>query len=96
MTTTFSPVINSDRNTDQTVKITPLDDALGAVVTGLDASKPLEPATILRLKQAHRNYHILIFKNQKLTDEQLKTSLSILAIFLFPLMKPLSSHLKWA
>jgi taurine dioxygenase len=59
-------------NTAQDVNITPLDAPLGAVVTGLDASKAIDPATILRLKQAHRNYHILIFKNQKLTDEQLK------------------------
>jgi acyl-coenzyme A synthetase/AMP-(fatty) acid ligase len=55
----------------QDVQITPLDAPLGAVVTGLDASQAIDPATILRLKQAHRNYHILIFKNQKLTDERL-------------------------
>ena len=69
MTATLSAIAS---NTAQEVKITPLDAPLGAVVTGLDASKPVDPATILRLKQAHRNYHILIFKNQKLTDEQLK------------------------
>jgi len=69
MTATISAIAS---NTAQEVKITPLDAPLGAVVTGLDASKPVDPTTILRLKQAHRNYHILIFKNQKLTDEQLK------------------------
>ncbi|BAY22927.1 taurine catabolism dioxygenase TauD/TfdA [Calothrix sp. NIES-2100] len=52
------------------VKITPLDAPLGAVVTGLDASQAVAPEIILQLKQALRDRHILIFKNQRLTDEQ--------------------------
>ncbi|BAZ37024.1 taurine catabolism dioxygenase TauD/TfdA [Calothrix sp. NIES-4101] len=52
-------------------QITPLDAPLGAVVTGLDASQPVAPKRILQLKQALRDYHILIFKNQQLSDEQL-------------------------
>ncbi|MBD2336727.1 TauD/TfdA family dioxygenase [Calothrix sp. FACHB-156] len=52
------------------VKITPLDAPLGAVVTGLDASQAVAPEIILQLKQALRDRHILIFKNQQLTDEQ--------------------------
>jgi taurine dioxygenase len=51
-------------------EITPLDAPLGAVVTDLDASQPIAPEVILQLKQALRDYHILIFKNQNLTDEQ--------------------------
>jgi taurine dioxygenase len=52
------------------VKITPIDAPLGATVTGLDGSQPIAPETILELKQALRNHHILIFKNQHLTDEE--------------------------
>lgn len=52
------------------VKITPLDAPLGAVVTGLDASQAVAPEVILQLKQVLRDRHILIFKNQRLTDEQ--------------------------
>ncbi|BAY96250.1 taurine catabolism dioxygenase TauD/TfdA [Tolypothrix tenuis PCC 7101] len=52
------------------VKITPLDAPLGAVVIGLDASQAIAPEIILQLKQALRDRHILIFKNQQLTDEQ--------------------------
>jgi taurine dioxygenase len=52
-------------------QIAPLDAPLGAVVTGLDASLSVAPEIILQLKQALRDHHILIFKNQKLTDEQL-------------------------
>lgn len=52
-------------------QITPLDEPLGAVVTGLDASQPVAPNIILSLKQALRKYDILVFKNQTLSDEQL-------------------------
>jgi taurine dioxygenase len=51
-------------------QITPLDAPLGAVVNELDASKKVLPEVILELKQALRDYHILIFKNQHLNDEQ--------------------------
>ncbi|MEH2228812.1 MAG: TauD/TfdA family dioxygenase [Nostoc sp.] len=53
------------------IEITPSGAALGAVVTGIDASIAAEPEVILQLKQAWRDRHILIFKNQQLTDEQL-------------------------
>lgn len=52
-------------------KITPVTAPLGAVVTGLDASQPVAPDVILQLKQALRDYHILIFKDQQLSDQQL-------------------------
>lgn len=51
-------------------QITPLDAPLGAVINELDASKKILPEVILELKQALRNYHILIFKNQHLNDEE--------------------------
>jgi taurine dioxygenase len=51
-------------------QITALNAPLGAVVTGLDATKSLAPEAILQLKKALRDYHILIFKNQHLSDEE--------------------------
>jgi taurine dioxygenase len=51
-------------------QITDLNAPLGAVVTGLDASQPIKPEVILQLKQALLEHHILIFKQQNLTDEQ--------------------------
>ncbi len=51
-------------------QITGINAPLGVVVTGLDASQPIKPEVILRLKQALLEHHILIFKNQNLTDEQ--------------------------
>lgn len=54
-------------------EITPTGGALGAFVIGLDASQPVAPEAILRLKQALRNHHILIFKHQTLSEDQLVT-----------------------
>jgi alpha-ketoglutarate-dependent taurine dioxygenase len=46
--------------------------ALGAVVGGVDASGPLPADTVLALKQGLLDHHILIFKGQDLSEEQLK------------------------
>ncbi|OUL20807.1 TauD/TfdA family dioxygenase [Nostoc sp. 106C] len=53
------------------IEITPTDAALGAVITGIDVSRSVEPEVILQLKQIWRDRHLLIFKNQILTDDQL-------------------------
>ncbi len=53
------------------MKITPLNAPLGGIVTGIDVSKAVAPSVILQIKRALCDYHILIFKQQKLTDEQL-------------------------
>ena len=53
------------------IAITPTGGALGAIVTGLDTSRPVAPSEILQLKQAWQDYHLLIFKDQTLTEEQL-------------------------
>lgn len=53
------------------IEISPTGGVLGAIVTGVDASRPLEPDAILQLKQAWRDRHLLIFQDQQLTDEQL-------------------------
>ncbi|MEH2423558.1 MAG: hypothetical protein V7K48_22380 [Nostoc sp.] len=62
------------------VKIRSIDTLLGAIVTDLDASQTIAPEVILQLKKAlhvdakrliTRHRHILIFKDQQLSDEQL-------------------------
>ncbi|WP_284699950.1 TauD/TfdA dioxygenase family protein [Chitinolyticbacter albus] len=51
------------------VQIRPLDAALGAEVTGLDANRPLSPALVRALKKALDDHHILVFKQQQLSDD---------------------------
>lgn len=53
------------------IQITPIDGALGAVVTGIDTSLPQSGEVILALKQALHEHLILIFKQQQLQDEEL-------------------------
>jgi len=45
-----------------------LDAPLGAVVEGFDGRLPPAPETILALKAALREHHIVIFKDQRLAD----------------------------
>ncbi|WJN60427.1 TauD/TfdA family dioxygenase [Pseudomonas sp. SO81] len=52
------------------LRIVPLNAPLGAEVHGLDGRRDLTAEQILALKQAHREYQILIFKNQQLDDAQ--------------------------
>jgi taurine dioxygenase len=51
---------------------TPTGAALGVIVKDLDGSRPLAPEVILALKQALLDHHILIFKNQDLSEPQFK------------------------
>lgn len=53
------------------IEITPTIGALGAIVIGVDISRPVDPDVILQLKQAWRDYHLLVFRHQTLTDAHL-------------------------
>ena len=46
------------------------DAPLGAEVTGLDLSVPLEDADFARIHQAHLDHHVLVFRDQRITPEQ--------------------------
>ena len=52
------------------LRIVPLNAPLGAEIYGLDGRRDLTAEQVLALKQAHREYQILIFKNQELDDAQ--------------------------
>jgi taurine dioxygenase len=54
------------------IEIRPNGSAVGAEVHFLDAARPLAPELVIALKQAHREYGILIFKNQDLTEDEFK------------------------
>lgn len=57
----------------QTVTLTPTGAALGAVVGNLDATKPLSAADALALRRGLLDHHILIYKQQDLSEPQFKT-----------------------
>ena len=54
------------------VEIRPTGAALGAEVRHLDANRRIAADVILALKQALRDHHVLIFKDQDLSNDQFK------------------------
>ncbi len=55
----------------EAIDITPINAALGAVVTGIDASQPQSWEVILKLKKALQAHLVLVFKAQQLEDHEL-------------------------
>ena len=49
----------------------PVSDVIGAEVVGLDVSKPLDGETLQTLRQAFQDHHLLCFRDQQLTDDQM-------------------------
>jgi alpha-ketoglutarate-dependent 2,4-dichlorophenoxyacetate dioxygenase len=54
------------------VAITPLHPQIGAEISGLDASRPLDEATLAALWQAIDRWAVLVLHDQNVTDEQLR------------------------
>ena len=55
-----------------TPTVTPLHPHIGAEVSGLDVSRPLDEATLAALWQAIDKHSVLVMHNQSITDAQLK------------------------
>jgi alpha-ketoglutarate-dependent 2,4-dichlorophenoxyacetate dioxygenase len=55
-----------------TITVTPLHPHIGAEVSGLDAARSLDEATIAALWQAIDEHAVLVLKHQSITDAQLK------------------------
>ena len=52
------------------ITMRPLSDALGAEVVGVDASRPIDKADFARIRKAHLDHHVLVFRDQHLTPQQ--------------------------
>ena len=57
-----------------TLEILPLTDSIGAEVRGVDLSRPTEPETASMLQDAWHEHVLLLFREQELTDNHLKSS----------------------
>ena len=66
------------------MKIVPLPCSLGAEVIGLDLSSPLSSIDAAILKEAYLNHLLLLFRNQKIHDEDLIKVSSIFGELMLP------------
>lgn len=54
-------------------EVTPLSGAVGAVLSGIDISKDLEPDVISEIRRAWLEHLVIFFRDQNLSDERLMT-----------------------
>jgi taurine dioxygenase len=66
------------------MKIVPLPCSLGAEVIDLDLSSPLSSIDAAILKEAYLNHLLLLFRNQKIHDEDLIKVSSIFGELMLP------------
>lgn len=59
-----------------TISLTPLSDAIGVRVDGLDLSHPLRLEDKVMLKQAFNNYIVVLMRDQKLDEDKLPEAAS--------------------
>lgn len=52
------------------IEVTPLTDFLGALVTGIDLSQPIDEETRARLRQAWWKHGLLLFRDQQVNETQ--------------------------
>jgi len=77
----------------KTITVEPIAGALGAVVGGVDLSKPLDDALFSEIYQAFVEHHVIFFRDQDMTpDQYLAFAKRWGDIHLHPFMKGLDSH----
>src|SRR3954462_4727992 len=55
------------------LQITPLHPHIGAAVSGVDVSRPIDDSAVAALWQGIDSHAVLVFRDQQLTDEQLRS-----------------------
>ena len=55
-----------------TITITPTGEACGAVITGVDLTRPLSDETVAELRAAWLEHHVLVYPDQPMSDEDLE------------------------
>ena len=56
------------------IEILPLTDTLGAEIRGIDLARPVAPEIALKVRDAWYQHVLLLFRNQEMSNEQLKRS----------------------
>ena len=74
MATRASRKIGADgpRLAPRSITIDPLTPVIGAEIGGVDLSKPLSEEQIAEIRAAHEAYHVILFRDQHLSNEDHK------------------------
>lgn len=54
----------------QDFTVRPLNDALGAEIVGIDLARALSAADFARVRRAHLDHHLVVFRDQRITPRQ--------------------------
>jgi taurine dioxygenase len=65
-------IVRMPRETYETLTVRPLTPIIGAEVSGVDLSRPLSNSQQEEVRRAFLRHHVLVFRNQMLTDEDHK------------------------
>lgn len=68
----MSEIAPSPERTASSIKVRRVSPYLGAEVTGVDLTQPLDDATVAAIASAHAEHEVLVFPNQKISSEDLK------------------------
>lgn len=68
----MSDTVAHAASTDTSLSVRRIGVFLGAEVTGIDLSKPLDQPTVEALAQAHAEHGVLVFPHQKISADDLK------------------------
>ena len=72
--TTDRPVAASrTRFTPHRITVEPVTPLIGAEISGVDLSKPLDAETVDEIRAAIRDWRVVFFRDQQLSNDQLKT-----------------------
>jgi len=55
----------------KTIEVRPLSPIIGAELHGVDLTRPLDDATVADIRHALNTHHVVFFRDQHLTDDQL-------------------------
>ena len=65
------PVVTHVSPAYSRIAVTPYAGALGAVISGVDLTAPLDDATVAEVRRAFLEYSVIFFEDQPLSDAQL-------------------------
>nr|WP_254209213.1 TauD/TfdA family dioxygenase [Burkholderia multivorans] len=64
------PPVSQASAAPQRFEIVPFDAPLGAEVVGIDLSQPLDADAFARIRRAHLDHHVLVFRDQRITPDE--------------------------